>query len=328
MLATGTLETQASHPSNLVQREDDDWDPRYKEPRARAGNLPYEQYKAVIGNPGEAEGYAPALKDASEWGGKQVDPVSLTLDELGQIMKPEGPDVDAHEQRLADSLPRINDAFETMGINTVKAQALYLAHAAGETGTLSNLTEKENTETDRYKPFIGRGPLHTTWEYGYVQALAYLETQSERLEKVAQAKEQEAEDVKGQESPQGENYAMAALVLAKAREARKKADLAREAFEAIKGNLEEAGNPKYAFLFGAAYMHSVGMVKRSGTLGDTASFAGKGRENIGMTGEASSVSMGNRAKIKSATYERAIEVLGKKAVDYEPDYIRETDKKP
>jgi len=59
MLATGKFETQASQPANQVQRQDD-WDPRYKEPRARAGNLPYEKYKASIGNPGEAEGYAPA----------------------------------------------------------------------------------------------------------------------------------------------------------------------------------------------------------------------------------------------------------------------------
>ncbi len=128
--------------------------------------------------------------------------------------------------------------------------------------------------------------------------------------------------MKQQVNPQGENYALAALALAEAQSARKKADLAQEAFQAIQGNLEEAANPKYAFIFDAAYMHSSGMVKRSKRLGGTASFEGKGLENVGMTGGVSSTSMSNRAKIKSATFKNAIAVLSQKAVDYKPDYLR------
>ncbi len=184
--------SDTKYTSTPVQRSP--WDPRYGAPRSRL-KLKYEDYKTLIGQPGETEKYAPELKDASDWGGKRVDPVHLTLDELEQIKKPEIPmnassslkekATQDHKKRLADSLPHINVAFETMGINTVKAQALYLAHAAGETGTFSDLTEKPNTETHRYAPFIGRGPLHTTWDYGYVQALAYLETKKEQLEQVA-----------------------------------------------------------------------------------------------------------------------------------------------
>ena len=36
----------------------------------------------------------------------------------------------AHEKRLDDYLPFINNAFETMGIDTVEAQSSFLAHAA------------------------------------------------------------------------------------------------------------------------------------------------------------------------------------------------------
>jgi hypothetical protein len=301
---------------SLVQRSS--WDNSYKNKRAWSGEK-YEDYKAGI-----------ELKDASDWGGQKVDPVSLTLEELGQILKPEiqtnEDEEQKHQQRLEEYLPLINDAFETMVINTVKTQALYLAHAAGETGTLSAVTEKPNSKTDNYKPFVGRGPLHTTFEEGYIQALAYLEKKAEQLEQVAQTKEQEANNWETQLSPEGENYARAALALADARSARKKSDLAREACQAIKGDLKEAANPKYSFIFGAAYMHSVPLMRNAHKLGNTASFINPPNkialENRGMTGKGMSESMKNRAPIKSATYKRAISVLSQKAVDYKPDYLR------
>jgi predicted chitinase len=114
--------------------------------------------------------------------------MALTRDELAAILLPEKPDdpaaVAAHEQRLTAYLPDINAAFEIMGIDTVEAQADYLAHTAGESGTMAKLAEV-GAEKREYAPFQGRGPVQVTWESGYVQTLAYLETQAERLEQQA-----------------------------------------------------------------------------------------------------------------------------------------------
>ena len=57
----------------------------------------------------------------------------------------------AHEQRLDDYLPFINDAFETMGIDTVEAQSSFLAHAA-ESGSFAQMTEIGASRRAPYAP--------------------------------------------------------------------------------------------------------------------------------------------------------------------------------
>jgi hypothetical protein len=147
-------------PAAAVQR--DEWGSKYKSRRARPGALPYEEYKARIGQPGESEKFAPPLQAASDWGGHELAEVGLSRGDLGKILLPEQPDnpdaVTAHEQRLDQYLAEINAAFAIMKIDTVEAQADYLAHAAGESGTLSKLTEV-GAEKRPYAPFQGRGPV-------------------------------------------------------------------------------------------------------------------------------------------------------------------------
>ena len=124
-----------------VARDTDTWSKDYKSKKTRQG-LTLDAYKAAIGTK-DAEKYAPAIKAASLWGGTKISPVALSRPELGAIVLPEVKDpagLAAHEQRLDDYLPFINDAFETMGIDTVEAQSSFLAHAA-ESGSFAQMTE-------------------------------------------------------------------------------------------------------------------------------------------------------------------------------------------
>jgi hypothetical protein len=68
------------------------------------------------------------------------------------------------------------------------------------------------------------------------------------------------------------------------------ANKAREAVQAIKRDIKEAANPKYAFLFSSAFMHNVKGVKRSAELKGVAEapFAGAGAEDRWVTGESES----------------------------------------
>ena len=241
----------------------DEWSPDYKQRKAR-GNMTFETYKAFIGT----DPNAPAIKPASEWGGTKLPVIRLTRIELGKIIEPEGKasdaDLAAHNKRLDDYLDYINDAFETMGIDTVESQSAYLAHAA-ESGSFSKMTEADAKQP--YAPFIGRGPIQVTYEAGYVQALAYLEKRAEQL------------DV-----PAGK------AGTATAKRANELAAKAREAAAAIKRNIKDAANPKYAFLFSAAFMHNVKGVRRSAELTGKAepSFAGNAAEDAWVTGQSES----------------------------------------
>lgn len=323
----------------LVQRvptTQDGWDTRYKTKQSRTA-MSYEDYQAGIGS------NSPEIKAASEWEaagdkkGRKVQPVTLTSTELAEILKPEIPEkriTDAqkeeHKQRLAGALDQINQAFETMMIDTVEAQASFLAHMAGETGTLSFLEERGGKNLS-YAPFYGRGTAHTTFEYNYVQTLAYLEKMAQQLDDQAKAKQ--AEKDKMGEEVDAETKIKALFEIQRIQE---RATLVREAWQAVKGNIDEAANPKYAFLFSAAYMHMSGGVKRSAELSgqSTAAFAGPGAEDQWVTGQGQSFEASraqaeaageekkvkafdsaiSRAKIKKATFERAVAVLGKKVV--------------
>jgi hypothetical protein len=254
--------------SRLVRRvlaREDQWSPDYKTRRGRAGK-DYEGYKKLIGTMDDA----PAMKAASEWGGTKLPVVRLTRKELGDIVQPEGKlsesDLTAHNDRLDKYLDYINDAFEAMGIDTVEAQSIFLAHAA-ESGSFAQMTEKDANQP--YAPFIGRGPIQVTFEAGYVQALAYLETRVEQLESDAAKPGADA---------------------AAAKRAGDFAAKAREAVTAIKGDITQAANPKYAFLFSSAFMHNVKGVKRSAELKGVAEapFAGAGAEDRWVTGETES----------------------------------------
>ena len=265
---TGVLALQRSAGNRAVvaMLARDTWSKDYRTRKSRQG-LSYEDYKKAIGTKG-AEKYAPEIKAASGWGGTPLSPVALTRAELGAIVLYEGTDAAgraAHEKRLDDYLSFINDSFEAMSIDTVEAQSSFLAHAA-ESGSFAQMTE-QGADKRPYAPFIGRGPIQVTWEAGYIQALAYVELRGEQLE--AEAADLET---KTPGSPE-------------AARKRQLAALAKEATTAIKGDIKEAANPKYAFLFSLGAMELTRGVKRSANLKgiSSPSFAGNRDEDQWVT---------------------------------------------
>lgn len=234
-------------------------------PITRQG-FPYEYFKSHIGA-NDAAGYAPAIIAASTRGGTKLTRIALTLDELADIVKPEGGGhADANKARLAPFLGHINTAFEALGIDTVEAQCSYLAHAA-ESGSFALMSEELiSTRTYDYPPeFKGRGPVQVTFKHGYVQAIAYLEKRADELDHEAGA---------------------AVADPATASHLKDLAIAARRAAEAIMRDPGAAAEPRYAFLFSAAFMHNMFGVTASASLKGrrTPAFAGNGPEDRWVTG--------------------------------------------
>ncbi|WP_299607158.1 hypothetical protein [uncultured Aquimarina sp.] len=184
------------------------------------------------------------------------------------------------DNKVADHL---NNAFRILGIDTIKAQAVYLAHAAGESNNLMSLTETKNKWMANYRggeKFRGRGAFHTTHRDGYVRVLAYLDALLEN-EKISE------EDKK----------------------------TINRASEAIKKDVTKASDPEFTFLFSAAYMHMAGGVAVSGNVKGNPSFQGKGPESSWVAGNdinklKEKEKFLGRAALKAKVYARAISVLG------------------
>jgi hypothetical protein len=209
------------------------WGPEYKRRRARVGDLTYDRYKSQIGKNTTPD--IPDLKAAHKWGGRQLVDPTIKPDELKQIFP-----LLANDPQLGDKVKELNHAFSIMMIDTVEAQALYLAHAYVESKQFTQMKEVGG-EGKSYAPFYGRGPLQVTNEEGYVQSLAYLETRAEQLEK-----EGKTDD----------------------------AALAREAVVEIRRQPDAALDPKYTYLFSAAFMHQGGGVRGAHTVTAGAIFHG------------------------------------------------------
>ena len=312
---TGVLALQRSAGNRAVvaMLARDTWSKDYRTRKSRQG-LSYEDYKKAIGTKG-AEKYAPEIKAASQWGGTPLSPVALTRAELGAIVLFEGGDASASARRTRSASTTtcvfINNSFEAMGIDTVEAQSSFLAHAA-ESGSFAQMTE-QGADKRSYAPFIGRGPIQVTWEAGYVQALAYVELRGEQLE--AEAVDLET---KTPGSPE-------------ATRKRELAALAKEATTAIKGDIKEAANPKYAFLFSLGAMELTRGVKRSANLKGISSpaFAGNRDEDQWVTNftesfqdtldKAPARKAEAEARVKAAEAELAAapaeDVAGRKAIE-------------
>jgi hypothetical protein len=266
-----------------------EWGPEYRKRRSRIGES-YETYESTIGK----NKARPELKAASEWGGRQVK-TTITTDQLTRIINAAGePKTTA---RIAPMAGQMSSAFDTMSINTAQAQAAYIAHMAGETGGV--LEEKEG-EKRSYAPFQGRGPVQVTHEENYVQTLAYIEKRIEQLEKDIADKEKRITELEAQKQagPPAEGAQAPAeggqapadptaeinRLKAEVEKAKKQVQDLREAHSAVKGDPKKAADPKYAFLFSAAYMHMTGGVRASARLGATAAFVGNRPEDAWVTG--------------------------------------------
>jgi hypothetical protein len=179
---------------------------------------------------------------------------------------------------------RLNEAFTLMAIDTVDAQATFLAHAYVESDQFRRMTESEtgrytkdpthanldrkglealypegSENRSRIDPggrgewaYIGRGPLQVTDRNEYPATLAYLSQQASAREA--------AGDTTG-----------AATI--------------RSAVAAIQADPRQAANPDYAFLFSAATMKRAGGDVKAGTVaaGDK-TFEGHGAESSWETG--------------------------------------------
>ena len=180
--------------------------------------------------------------------------VEITLEQVKEFVKPRRKTPEQEfDEKLQTYLDPINAAFETMGIDTAEAQAVYFAHAAGETGGLAKLEEK-TIRKKNYKDFEGRGPIQVTGKGNYVQTLAYLERQAEALKNSKDPKKVQ----------QGE--------------------AAAKAVAAIKKDPKAAANPQFTFLFSAAFMQMIGGVRQSADIKPNASFPGNSAEDRWVSG--------------------------------------------
>jgi hypothetical protein len=145
----------------------------------------------------------------------------------------------------------LNKAFQVMKINTVEAQANFLAHASEESGQFRAFTEtqgeSQHWEEDPGKvkltpsalpkdkdvnpkgnwEFIGRGAVQVTHEGTYVEVIAELEKAAEQYQRDAKKGDTKAADL---------------------------AAKAQAAADAVKANPQNAAKPEYAFLVSAAMM--------------------------------------------------------------------------
>lgn len=259
------------------------WGSEYKSKKSRIKES-YDTYKGTIGkNPKRHE-----LKSASSWGKNKQVKTSITSEQLTRIIAAAGEAPTT--ARIAPMAGQMSSAFETMGIDTAQAQAAYIAHMAGETG---GVLEETGGEKRDYAPFQGRGPVQVTHEYNYVQSLAYIETRAEQLEKEIEEKEKRITELEAQQqaappaadsTTQPDPAVEIKKLKAEVAKAKQQVTELREAHAAVKGDPKKAADPKYAFLFSAAFMHMTGAVKSSSKLGNSASFTGKGTEDSWVTG--------------------------------------------
>jgi predicted chitinase len=208
----------------------------------------YNDYKKTIGKS------APPIQAASEFNkatpGTKISPLEIDIKDLKEIMNPgHDPKLDSlMEQYLVE----VNRAFVLAQLDTAESQALYLAHAAGETGSFAKLDEAGGKDRD-YAPHWGRGPLQVTNRDNYVKALAYLEKNAERLKNSSDPKDKDL------------------------------AKLAQKAVDDINKNPANALKQEYTFLFSAAFMQMAGGVQRSSNLvGKKPNFGGQGDEDVWM----------------------------------------------
>jgi hypothetical protein len=151
------------------------------------------------------------------------------------------------------SASSVNEAFKLMGIDTLEAQAAYLAHSSVESAGFQQMNAQAD-DPGFVGEFKGRGPVQVTMQENYVKALAYLDMQAER------------------DAQAGKTDEAARL---------------QEVSRAVKADPAAAADPKYAFLFSAAHMHASGGVEKVEALkGQTPVFNGNGPEDSWEAGSA------------------------------------------
>jgi Domain of unknown function (DUF4157) len=280
-----------------------DLNPAYKTPRTANFQIEdKDRVGAVDKYRDKVQGDPKMTASASEVaGGKgtKVNDIHLAPEDIYYIVGQHLDDVGkGREKQVQTYLDQMVEAFRIMKIDTVEAMALYLAHAAGET-MFAYLTEgqvKDKTSGDHQTPddkrqafldepdklneaqdaagprryantkdkahgtvdpankidpaknptykdtFIGRGPVQVTHDYEYVKCLVILE----EMAKTASEADRATID---------------------------------EAVKEIKLDPRQAANPKYTFLFSAAFMHESGGVAAAAQVNQgNATFSGRAND--------------------------------------------------
>ncbi|HUQ06112.1 MAG TPA: DUF4157 domain-containing protein [Kofleriaceae bacterium] len=307
-------------------------------------------YKDSINTPG-----GPEMKPMSEytkWDGKTKGTKSafrLTRDELISIivaahgkqatdyMHGKGPKETPEQNRehahaeLEKYVVYCQRAFETMMIDTIESQALFLAHASGETAFTkltegqtdkSNFAEKPedvvvstsmaSTTGEKYPDGtpIPNGPMRYGQKQnkyrGAIDPTGAINGQDEnsfddtfigRGPIQVTLKENYVQTLMFMEKRAADLRAEAAADPANAADANKRAQELDEAVAAIKASPAAASDPKYAFLFSAATMQMSPMGKASAN----------GFTNTGMTGGYAD----RQGEKKQKAYVKAVELLTK-----------------
>ncbi|HET7865805.1 MAG TPA: hypothetical protein VFL86_15485 [Burkholderiaceae bacterium] len=242
----------------------------------------------------------------------------LTREELLQIFPRIAQDL--HNNRVTEAtvtayLAALNEAWQLLGIDTVQAQAGFMAHAAVESDQFRKLTETQSWRQDwaadptqirldtawlnaaaanpRYRAYqmggtinpqrdaswqssyIGRGAVQVTHQQNYARTLAYLREAARR-----------ATDATARERLEATAQAVAA-------------------------DPRQAAHPRHVFLFSGAYMKEVEGDRLMAGVGATAPFTGGGAESRWVTGGATELP--DRATGKSQAYARAHPLLMRRA---------------
>jgi hypothetical protein len=220
--------------------------------------------------------------------------------------KPDSTERKTHESQIASYVLGMATAFDIMEIDTVESQAAFVAHAVGET-LLSRFTEAQtklfvddptkavvstSLMTDKKDPigksgqilgprryrgitnidptgvipdknkgmaaedfnktFIGRGPIQVTDRENYMKTLMYMEVRADQLQATLDEVPKERAEYRA--------------------ELTKKLALVREAMTKIEADPTAAADPKYAFLFSAAFMHTSVLLQTTASFGPEKDF--------------------------------------------------------
>ena len=282
------------------------------EPICARSLVPYTQCKTRIGKPAPQGGNKlhPLVPASTiEPGGGKAKP--LTKARLMHIMsaqlQPGMPGLKGKRENLENALPKLRETFAAFGIDTVRAQAHYLGHYAGELGgnpgkfgiveafTGSSCPESNNAV------FLGRGPLQVTCRVNYTMALAYMEHRHDQrvIELVNAALQSQPTQVW--------SAFMNAINDPTAK------TLART-HKAIKTNVQTGGEFEHGFLLSGAYWHAAGCGQDMRALSKVANVGTfhftKGQPGSKcISGGGTSTSMTSRAAIKACVYNVAMQTL-------------------
>jgi predicted chitinase len=262
---------------------------------------------------------------ASAHGGTPV-AGDLTRAELLQIYPRIDPDLRngrVTEATVTAYLAALNEAWRLLGIDTVQAQAGFLAHAAVESDQFRKLTETQSWRQDwaadptrirldtqwlnnaaanpRYRAYqmggsinpqrdptwqssyIGRGAVQVTHQNNYSRVVAYLREAARRRRAAGDAATAERLEACAQ---------------------------------GVAADPRQAAHPQHVFLFSTAYMKEVEGDRMMAGVGASAPFTGGGAESRWVTGGATELP--DRATGKSQAYARAHPLLGRRATAAAP----------